>query len=81
MHSRSSVYDLTSINMDRSHVLLHSWDMKLGSLVPIPSLAGREAQHGEVAERRVLGPGSSLASCHSGHVLLPAWTSDISAVK
>ena len=81
MHSSSSVHDLTSINMDCSHVLLHSWDMELGSLVPIPSLEGREAQHGEVVERRVLAPGSSLACCHSGHVLLPAWTSDISAVK
>ena len=81
MHSSSSVHDLTSINMDCSPVLLHSWDMELGSLVPIPSLVGREAQHGEVAERKVLAPGSSLAHCHSGHVLLPAWTSDISAVK
>ena len=51
MHSSSSVHDLKSINMDCSHILLHSWDMELGSLVPIPSLAGREAQHGEVAER------------------------------
>ena len=53
----------------------------LPCLMPIPSLAGREAQHGEVSERRVLAPGSSLAHCHSGHVLLPAWTSDISATK
>jgi len=52
--------------------------MELGS---IPSLAGREAQRGEVAERRVLAPASSLACCHSGHVLLPAWTSDVSAAK
>ena len=81
MHSSSSVHDLTSINMDCSHVLLHSWDMELGSLVPIPSLAGREAQRGEVTERRVLAPGSSLACCYSGHVLLPAWTSDISEAK
>ena len=81
MHSSSSVHDLTSINMDCSPVLLHSWDMELGSLVPIPSVVGREAQHGEVAERKVLALGSSLAHCYSGHVLLPAWTSDISAVK
>ena len=81
MHSSSSVHDLTSINMDCSHVLLHSWDMELGFLVPILSLSGREAQGGEVVERRVLALGSSLARYHSGHVLLPAWTSDISAVK
>ena len=81
MHGSSSVHDLMSINMGCSPVMLHSWDMELGSLVPILSLAGREAQHGEVAEKRVLAPGSSLAHCHSGHILLPARTSDVSAVK
>ena len=70
-----------SINMDCSPVLVRSWDMEFGPLMPIPSLAGREAQSGEVAERRVLAPASSLACCHSGHVLLPAWTSDVSAAK
>lgn len=70
-----------SINMNYSPVLVHSWDMEFGPFMPIPSLAEREAQRGEVAQRRVLAPASSLARCHSGHVLLPAWTSDVSAAK
>ena len=32
----------------------HSWDMEFGPLMPSPSLAEREAQSGEVAEKRVL---------------------------
>ena len=55
---------------------LHVWVMELGPLVPISSLAGREG-----SESRVLSPALSLAHCHSGHVLLPAWTSDVSAAK
>ena len=47
--------------MDCSPVLVRSWDMGFGPLMLIPSLAGREAQSGEVAERRVLAPASSLA--------------------
>ena len=56
-------------------------DIESGSLVPIPSLAEREAQGPEVTERGVLTPALSLAHCHFGHVLLPGWTSDISAAN
>ena len=68
------------INIDCSPVLCGS-DIESGSLVPIPSLAGREVQGPEVTERGVLTPALSLAHCHFGHVLFPGWTSDISAAN
>ena len=73
LHSASSEHDVMLINMD---CIVGTWSK--GS---IPSLAGREAQRGEVAQGRVLAPASSLAHCQSGPVLLPALTSDVSAAK
>ena len=76
LHSDSSVCDVTFINMDCSPVFCVVGTCSWGPFVSISSLAGKEG-----LESRVLTPALSLAHCHSGHVFLPAWTSDVSAVK
>lgn len=72
---------MTFVNVDSSPVLLWARDMASGPLLPIPSLAGREAQGGEVAESSVLGLVLSLVRCSFAPVLLSAWASDVSAAK